>query len=302
MRGWLRQHARALGGAVGKLLAFPLATAFNVMVLAIALAFPAGLYVGISNLQRAARHTAPEPQITVFMALDATRAEVRDIDAQLKKHKGVARVRYVTREQALDGLKQAEGMAGIAEALGQNPLPDAFIIDASDSAPDSLQRVRAELAGWPKVASVQLDAEWAQRLDAVLKLGRAALMLLATFLAFALVAVTFNTIRLQVLTQREEIEVATLIGATSAFVRRPFLYSGALIGLLGGLAAWALVWLAATLLDGALGDLAALYGARWTLQNLASPDAASLLVFAAALGWLGAWMSVARHLAVRTEQ
>lgn len=297
MRAWLRHHARALTGTLRKLVAFPFATAFNVMVLGIALALPAGLYIGIANLQNAARNAAPEPQLTVFMALDATRADVREIDTRLKKHDQVANLRYVPREQALEEMKRASGMAGITDGLGQNPLPDAFIIDARDSSPSTLQGLRAELAGWPKVASVQLDAEWAQRLDAVLRLGRLALMLLATLLAFALVAVTFNTIRLQILTQREEIEVATLIGATPAFVRRPFLYFGALLGLLGGLAACTLVWIALSVLNGALTDLSLLYGARWTLRYLSPGDAASLLIFAAALGLLGAWLSVARHLA-----
>jgi cell division transport system permease protein len=116
-------------------------------------------------------------------------------------------------------------------------------------------------------------------------------------LAFALVAVTFNTIRLQILTQREEIEVAGLIGATARFIRRPFLYYGAVLGLLGGLVAWAVVWLATRALNAALTDLSALYGASWVLRSLSVRDGLALLVFAAALGWLGAWLSVSRHLA-----
>lgn len=297
MRGWLRHQARAFTATLRRLVAFPFATVFNVIVLGIVLALPAGLYVGMANLQNAARNAAPEPQLTVFMALDATRVEVGEAESRLKKHTQVAHLRYVPREQALEQMKRASGVAGITDGLGQNPLPDAFVIDARDSSPTALQGLRAELEALPKVAFVQLDAEWAQRLDAGLRLGRLALMLLATLLAFALVAVTFNTIRLQILTQREEIEVATLIGATSAFVRRPFLYFGTVLGLLGGLAACALVWFALRFLNVALTDLSLLYGTRWTLHFLSPGDAASLLLFAAALGWLGAWLSVARHLA-----
>jgi len=293
----MRQQWRSLGSTLGKLARSPLSALFNVVVLGIALALPAALYVGLVNLQHAARAAAPEPQLTVFMALDAGRADTRFVETRLAKHADVAKVRYVPRDQALEELKRASGMAEIAEALGQNPLPDAFVVDARDSSPAAIQRLRNDLDGLPKVALVQLDAEWAQRLDAVLQLGRVALMLLATLLAFALVAVTFNTIRLQILTRREEIEVASLIGATAAFIRRPFLYYGALLGLLGGVASCALVWAAATVLNGALADLAYLYGARWQLRYPSSADAASLLAFAAALGWLGAWLSVSRHLA-----
>ena len=296
MRAWVRQQWRALGMTCGKLLRSPLSTLLSVIVLGIALALPFGLYLGLVNLQHAARAAAPEPQLTVFMALDAGRADVREAETRLRRHAGVAKLRHVPREQALEELKRASGMAGISEGLSANPLPDAFIVDARDADPAALQRLRTELAALPKVALVQLDAEWAQRLDAALKLGRLVVMLLAMLLAFALVAVTFNTIRLQILTRREEIEVATLIGATATFIRRPFLYYGALLGLLGGLAACALVWAGATAFDAALADLARLYGAGWQLRYPSVADAASVLVFSAGLGWLGAWLSVSRHL------
>ena len=296
MSAWFRQQSRALGASLRKLAAAPFATLFNVLVLGVALALPAALYVGLVNLQNAARAASPAPQLTLFMALDATRADVRDIDTRLKKHDQVAHLTYLPRDKAFEDLKRAGGMAGIAEGLGQNPLPDAFVVDARDGSPAALQALHAELASWPRVAFVQLDAEWAQRLDGILKVGRAALGLLATLLGFALVAITFNTIRLQILTQREEIEVATLIGATSGFIRRPFLYYGAVLGVLGGIAACALAWAATSVLNAALTDLAYLYGSRWELRFLSAADIASVLLFAAALGWLGAWFSVSRHL------
>ncbi|HEV7802791.1 MAG TPA: permease-like cell division protein FtsX [Burkholderiales bacterium] len=297
MKAWFIENARTLRATVRKILRTPLATIFNVIVVGIALALPAGLYLGLVNVQKAVRTVSPEPQLTLFMALDASRAEVGEIDTRLKNHREVARLQYVPRERALEEMKRASGMSGIVEALDHNPLPDAFVIDAADAAPEAMQRLRTELASWPKVSHVQLDAEWAQRLDAVLKVGRIALMLLATVLAFSLVAITFNTIRLQILTQREEIEVTTLIGATDTFIRRPFLYYGAVLGLLGGLAACGFVWAATTVLNDALTDLSYLYGARWEIGQLAARDSLSLLAFAAALGWLGAWLSVGRHLA-----
>lgn len=296
MRTWAAHQLGTLATTVRKVAASPLASLFNVIVVGIALALPTGLYVGLANVQTAARTASPEPQLTVFLALDASRGDVREIDTRLKKHEEVARLHYLPRDKALQDMQRASGMTGIVEGLGHNPLPDAFVVDARDSSAAALQRLRDELAGWPKVAHVQLDAEWAQRLDAVIKLGRVALLLLATVLAFALVAITFNTIRLQILTQREEIEVATLIGATAGFIRRPFLYYGAVVGALGGVAACMFVWGATTVLNGALTDLSYLYGARWEVRQLTLSDSLSVLAFAAALGWLGAWLSVARHL------
>lgn len=166
-----------------------------------------------------------------------------------------------------------------------------------ETGPQSLEKLRDEVSGWPKVTHVQLDTVWAQRLEAGLRLARLAVWLLATLFAFALVAVTFNTIRLQVLTRREEIEVSKLIGATDPFIRRPFLYFGTLQGLAGGLAAWIIIWAGIQLLNGALSELAQLYAARFELRHLSPEDSLSLFVFSAGLGWFGSWLSVNRHLA-----
>ena len=297
MTRWLAQHTRSLGRSLTKLARAPVANLLNVLVLAVALAVPTGLYVALSNLQNAARAASPEPQLTMFLALDAGAGDVRELQNRLKAHPAVAQFRFVPRAEALEQLERASGMSGLIEGLPENPLPDAFVIDARDAVPAALQRLQDELAAWPNVAQVQLDSQWAQRLDAVIRFGRIAFLLLGSLLAFALVAITFNTIRLQVLTQREEIEVAKLIGATDASIRRPFLYYGALLGLLGALAAWGFSWFGLRLLNDALTDLSYLYGASWQLRHLDANDTASLLAFAAGLGWLGAWLCVARHLA-----
>ena len=147
------------------------------------------------------------------------------------------------------------------------------------------------------MAHVQLDSAWARRLDALLTAGKFALLLLAASLAFGMVAVTFNTIRLQILTQQEEIEISNLIGATDAFIRRPFLYHGAVLGAAGGLAAWALVWLGVHVLNQGLTELAQLYGANWRLQPPSLEDGGSLLLFSTWLSWVGAWLCVQQHSA-----
>ena len=123
-----------------------------------------------------------------------------------------------------------------------------------------------------------------------------AVAILAALLSFALIAITFNTIRLQILTRREEIEVAKLIGATDSFIRRPFLYFGLAQGLLGGIAAWLLVAASLLLLNHQVGILTQLYASNFSLQHLSLGDSITLLGFSAYLGWLGAWFSVSQHL------
>lgn len=297
MKNWLRQHALSLAATLARLTRAPLASVLNIGVIGVALALPLAFYVVLTNVQQLAHDNAPAPQVSLFLNLDAQTADVREIENRLKQHAGIAKYRYISRDQALADLKHKSGLADVIANLGRNPLPDGFVVDAKENAAAALERLRDDFKAWPKVEHVQLDSAWARRLDATLQLGRIIVLALGAMLAFALVAVTFNTIRLQILTQRAEIEVAKLIGATNPFIRRPFLYFGAVMGLAGGAIGWLLVWLGLRLLNERLAGLGELYGANLKLHHLSTPDTLSLCVFAAALGWLGAWLSASRHLA-----
>ena len=296
MKVWLSQHVRTFAATLARLARSPVASLLNIGVIGVALALPVGFYVGLTHLRGYARELAADPQLSLFLALDASRGDVAQIETRLKQHPAVRRFSYVSREQALREMKAGTGLADVVDSLNHNPLPDAFVVDAGDSAPQTLETLRDEIRRWPKVAHVQLDSAWARRLEALLKLGRLAVLMLGTLLAFALIAITFNTIRLQIMTQREEIEVAKLIGATDPFIRRPFLYYGAVLGLAGGMAAWTIVAAGVYLLNDGLTDLSRLYGTRLQLHPLGPEDSLSLLLFAAGLGWFGAWLSVNQHL------
>ncbi|MDP1673175.1 MAG: permease-like cell division protein FtsX [Burkholderiales bacterium] len=296
MTSWLAAHRRACTGTLARLLRAPLASLFNIAVIGTALALPLGFYVILANLQELARDYSPQPQLSVFLAPEATAAEARALGERLKARSGVSASRFVPRAEALETLKSRTGLDDIIAGLPGNPLPDAWVITAAGADAATLDALRGEFQQWPKVAEVHVDSEWARRLDQLLALGRHAVLLLATALAFALVAVTFNTIRLQILTQRDEIEVAKLIGATDGWIRRPFLYFGAITGAAGGGAAWLMIWGVLALFNDRLQPLASLYGLPLRLTHLNGSDSITLLFFAAALGWFGAWLSVRRHL------
>ena len=297
MIGWISHHARSGAAGAARLMRAPLATLFNVVVIAIALAIAAVFYLVLVNVQRAVRDAKPEPQLTVFLALDANAQDVSAIRARLAGHPRVARYRFVPRDQALAEMERATGMADLIGALDRNPLPDAFVIDALEARPAALEQLRSEVARWPKVEHVQFDAAWARRLEAAFGVARTGLGLAVAVLAIALVSITFNTIRLQILTRREEIEIAALIGASDTFIRRPFLYYAGLLGGLGGATAWALVWLGTDMLNRALRDVSYQYGTDWAVVPLAARDGLILVATASALAWLGARLSVGRHLA-----
>lgn len=296
MTRWLRHHLRAFGRTLGRFLRHPVAAGLNVLVIGIALSLPTAGYVLMDNMGRAANGVAAKPQFTVFLQRDAGADAAAQVRALLERHGGVAGFRFVPRDEALRQLRDSAGLGDVDPVLDKNPLPDAFVVDAEALDPDQLDRMREQMAAWPAVDHVQLDSAWARRLDALLRVGQLAVLVVAALLGTALVLVTFNTIRLQILTQRDEIEVAKLIGATDGFIRRPFLYYGSLLGLAGGAAGWLIVAAALALLNGPVGRLAELYGARFTLSHLGVPESAALLGAAAFLGWLGATLSVARHL------
>jgi len=297
MRSWLAAHASGIKAALGRLAIAPLGTILNALVIGIALSLPVGLHLLVSNLQAASQQMATTPQISAFMALDASRAEVTQIESRLKQSTRIARFRAVPRDVALANLKRSSGLADVIDSLPQNPLPDAFVIEAKDSTPAALDSLREEIQQWPRVAHVQLDSMWARRLDAGLRFGRLVVIGLSLLLGFALIAVTFNTIRLQVLTRRDEIEVIKLIGATDAFIQRPFLYFGALQGLVGGGIAWLIVSGTAYFLNRGLGELSHVYSSLLQFNMLSPTDCIYLMLIPTALGWLGAWFSVTRHLA-----
>jgi cell division transport system permease protein len=293
---WLMGHVDTLRESLLRLAQQPFATLLNVLVIGIAMALPAGFHVGLNNLQAFSRQLSSDPQVSIFLAVDASAADVAAVERRLKELGDVGRYEYVPRDRALERLKRSAGLADVLSDLGRNPLPDAFVVTARSNDPATLESLRAQATRWPRVEHVQLDAEWARRLDAALGVGKLLVSLLSVLLGLALVAVTFNTIRLQILTRRDEIEVAKLIGATNPFIRRPFLYLGTLQGLAGGLAAWLIVAVAGMALNLQLTELATLYGTAFRLDPLSWRDSALLLGLAAALGWLGSWLSVSRHL------
>ena len=283
MIAWLRQHGQALRLGIRKL------SLLNALVIGVALALPAAGYALIETLRPAGERLALEPRISLFLAPQVKRADAEALGARLRADRRIGSVRFVPREEALKEMSSVQGLSEVIGALGRNPLPDAFVVTSKDD-------IAGELGKLPGVASVQADAVWARRLAAAASIAQLAVGLLAALLGAALVAVTFNTIRLQILTQRDEIEVSKLLGATDAFIGRPFYYLGLLQGLIGGVLALAIVAAALGLLNREVRVLAESYGSNFRFAFLPVSEALLVLLLAAALGWLGAWLSVGRHL------
>lgn len=293
----LREHLHVLQNTLRRLWLTPGASLLNMTIIGIALSLPVGAYVLLKSVQQLAASVADTPQISAFLdAGNKKDVEPGALKGKLESHDRIAKVEFIPRDAALQQLQQSTGVSDMIGDLPHNPLPDTFIIYPQQTDTAAMEALYQELQSWQQFDHVQLDSAWIKKLDALLDLGRLATAILATTLSLALIAITFNTIRLQILTRRDEIEVTKLIGADDGFIRRPFLYFGLLQGLTGGMVAWLIVSASLWLLNGSLSNLTQLYASDFRLHPLSWPDSLTLFAFSGYLGWLGAWFSVSQHL------
>ena len=295
---WVTRHLQSMLAALGRLLRRPLSTLLTTLVIAVALALPAGLWLVVKNARAATGDLATAVQVTAYMKVGTPIARADQLARQLRERPEVASVRVIPAEQALKEFREYSGFGSALDALTDNPLPHALVVQPRVEQRDggTIEELRASLAGTPDVDTVQADAEWARRLAALLDVLRTLFMAAAALLAVGVLAVIGNTIRLEIGARREEIEVTKLVGGSDAFVRRPFLYAGLLQGLFGGLLALGLVALVMAAVEGPIARLTALYGGRFRLAGLSPEEMGVVLLVGAALGLAGAWIGAARHL------
>jgi cell division transport system permease protein len=301
MSPWVRQHRFALGAALSTVRKAPGSFLFNVLVVAFALMLPLAGITLLDNVRPLSQQLSVDPEISVFMKLEATREEATALQPRIRAIAatgGKADVDFVPREEALASMKDKSGLGDVIDTLGENPLPDSYkmTLDGSGAA-GQVDAITEQLRALPGVDVVQVDSAWVKRLAAMLAILRLALLLLAATLGVVVIAVVFNTIRLQVLTQKEEIAVSKLLGATDNFIHRPFYYTGALLGLCAGAVALGAVMLALNPLNAVIADFARLYASEFQLVPLGALETAGVLAISAGLGLIGAMLSVQRHLA-----
>jgi cell division transport system permease protein len=298
IKNYFLRHAQVFFYSLGQLTRTPVATFLTVAVIGITLALPAGLYVAIENLQRLAGGWEDSGQISLFLKQDVPGAAIEKLADKIRRMPAVSWVDYVSREAALTEFKRLSGFGEALNALDRNPLPAVLVVHpaAKHVHPDKLQDLLKDLRRFNEVDIAQIDLDWVRRLHAMLELARQGVLILAAGLAIAVLLIIGNTIRLAVLNRRDEIEITKLIGGTNAFIRRPFLYTGTLQGLLGALLAWLLVGLGLLLLADPINNLAGLYGSRFEAENLGILATLALIGAGGLLGWLGSRLAVGRHL------
>ncbi|MGB5734413.1 MAG: permease-like cell division protein FtsX [Thiohalocapsa sp.] len=295
---WANNHVNAASETIDRLARTPLATAMTVAAIAIALALPATLFVVLDNLERLGGGLERGAGVSLFLQPGLDEVQASELATRLRARPDITAVELISREQGLAEFRDYSGLGAALDQLSQNPLPVVIALHPSRQAqgPESMGALATALERLPEVDFARLDIQWMQRFNAILTLTHNAARLLAVVLGLAVLLVVGNTIRLEIQNRCSEVQVMDLVGATPAFIRRPFLYSGAWHGLLGGIGAWAMVSLSTQLLQGPVGRLATLYHTEFALAGLDLRSTLVLLAVGVAMGTIGSWLAVAQHL------
>ena len=299
-RSWLRRHSYSFFSSLGVLLQHRVGTLMTVLVLGIAMFLPLGLYTTLANLEGMNLRQDEWSAVTVFFKSGTTGAEVSRIADEVAKRLQPETVTIISPLEGMADFREASGFGESLNMLDENPLPWVMQVSPQPGSTEEVEKRVGELTGFlqsvDSVEVTQFDYKWLQRLGRMMELGNDAVALLVVLFGLAVVVVIANTIRLDVASHAEEIEILALVGAGNAFVRQPFLYTGLWYGLMGGLLAEALLSLTMLYLGRPLGLLLETYGTVFSLRGLGIYNTLWVLLGAAFLGWLGAWVSVQRYL------
>jgi cell division transport system permease protein len=298
IRAYFARHAQTLVGSLGRIVKQPFATLMTMGVVAVALALPLLLNLFLTNVRTAAGNLNDAFALSVYMDKNASAARVSSLAKQLRRRSDVAAVRVITADEALAEFRDNSGFGKALDALTDNPLPDTLVVTPTlvASTPRGTDALREAIAAMADVGTVQLDTDWVKRLHAMLDMLRRVVLLTGGLLGAGVVLIVGNTIRLDILNRRAEIEVMKLVGASDGFARRPFLYGGIWYGLGGGLMALILVAVAAAVLRRPVENLAKLYGSSFHLEGLRFTTGLLVLGVAVSLAWFGSWLAATRHI------
>lgn len=295
---WATRHVQTLVGSLGRLYQQPFATFMTIAVIGIALAMPAGLHLFVVNGTNLGGRWDSAVDIAVYLKDGTSLDDTRTLADTWAGRDDVDAVQVVPADQALNDFKAGSGFGGAFEGLAENPLPHTIVVRPAVDRVDAEQVTQLEraLAAAPQVELVQADTRWVQRFYAIIEIVRRLVTVATLALGLAVLVIIGNTIRLDIYNRREEIEIAKLIGATDAFIRRPFLYSGTWYGLGGSLVALLMIGLLLMLVQGPVTRLAGLYGSSFEVAGLGAGTAMLIMLAGAGLGWLGSWIAAARHI------
>ncbi len=298
MKAYFVRHLQVLFATLGNMRRSPVASITTIVIIGISLLLPMILYITVKSGAQLTESWHGQPQMSVFLKPDLADNEATLIFDELRLHPKISLAEFVTPGQALEEFRAISGLEMELDFLDENPLPASIVILPITFAQNSneLSLLRDELVKIDGIDEIRLDLEWTDRFNSILGNINRAAQLLSALLAIALILITGNTIKLLIMNRQQEIEITKLVGGSNRFVRRPFLYFGALYGFLGALVTLFLLAIAASVLHEPLSELAQLYQQSSLIYQPSLREFGLLMLFSTSLGWCAARLSVAQHL------
>jgi len=298
MKIFFTRHLQTLVGTLGRLSQQRVQTLMTVLVIGIALALPATLQVLVLNARMASGDVNRAVDLSIYLKPGTTIAQAEQLAARLRQRRDVTHVQLIKADDALKQFREQSGFSAALEALTDNPLPHAIVVRPAKDFTSAIQMdsLSTEIKQLPDVDIVQLDTAWVERFNAILDAVRRGVWVVGVLLAIGVTIIVGNTIRADIQSRRDEIEITKLVGGSDAFVRRPFLYSGFWYGFGGSLLALLITVAIVALLAVPVRRLAALYGSDFRLAGLGWENSLALLGIGIGLGWLGSLFAASYHL------
>lgn len=297
LSSWAIRHLSTAIAALGRLSRQPFSSLMTVLVIGVTLALPAAMHLIIKNAQVISSSWDNALDFSVYLRTDITLENAQRLVDIISQRADVENVTLISADVALAEFREESGFGEALDHLSVNPLPHTLVVRPSTANTEvSMGLLNEELGNLPEADFVQVDTEWVQRFHAILSILERAIAIGAALLAAAIVVIIGNTIRLDIQNRREEIEVTKLIGASNAFVRRPFLYIGMWYGLGGGILALALVGYGLFALEGPIARLSGLYSSPFAALALDLQESFIIAASGVALGLVGSWLAATRHM------
>ena len=293
---YLLHHFKSMLFSLNKIYQAPTTTIMTVAVIGITLSLPGGFYLFLKNIDAISGDFRSSSQISLYLDLDISEKLARKLEKQIASMDGVVSTRFYSREQSLEEFSQNSGFGKSIETLSSNPLPHTIIVEPDEADTFTIRGLLKSLQAMPEVDIAKLDTEWLERLYTIIEIAKRSVIIITVLFAFAVLLIIGNTIRLDIQNRYQEIVVTKLIGATDAFIRRPFLYGGIWYGLLGGIISWLIVEIGYLAISGPLERLNLLYQSELDLITFSFHDFIILITSSTLLGLTGSWIAVARHL------
>jgi cell division transport system permease protein len=297
LSAWWLHHLQSMIFSLGKAWRSPASTLMTVAVIGITLTLPSGFYLVLKNIQNISGDLDSSSQITLYLNMDMSLEQAQQLNKSLQANPDIASTRLIERAQALKDFREQSGFGSSLDQLDSNPLPHSIVVQPRDEL-DTLRikTLLSKLAALEQIDIAQLDTEWLERLFTLVEIAKRGVIIISLLFSFAVLLIIGNTIRLDIQSRYQEIIVTKLIGATNAFIRRPFLYSGVWYGLFGGILSWLIIELSIIALSGPLSTLNLLYQSQLSLVTFSFSDFMIIIVCSTLLGLAGSWLAVARHL------